>query len=97
MPASDVADAKHFYLRVKGDSMEPTIREGSLVLVRMQPEVEHGQIALVLLGEEATIKRVFTANGQVILRADNPGYPPTLAPADEARIVGKIVQMVVKF
>src|SRR5690606_36422882 len=49
-----------FYLRAKGDSMEPTIPDGALVLVREQPEVESGMIAAVLVNDdtEATLKRI---------------------------------------
>ncbi len=47
-----------FYLQAKGDSMEPTIPNGSYVLIREQPEVENGEIAAVLVNgdTEALLK-----------------------------------------
>lgn len=66
-----------FCLRVKGDSMiGARILDGDLVYIRKQPEVENGEIAAVLIdGDEATLKRVYSLNGSVILRAENPNIP----------------------
>lgn len=66
-----------FALRCKGHSMEPTIPDGSIVIVREQPEVEDGEIAAVQMHndgadtDEATLKRVKHANGEVLLMPDN--------------------------
>lgn len=65
-----------FALRCNGDSMSPTFRNGDLVLVRQQPDVEDGQIAVVLHAGEATLKRVYHKQGSLLLVADNPVYPP---------------------
>ena len=51
---------KYFALKIKGDSMEPTITDGSTVIVRQQPNVDNGSIAIVAVnGFEATCKKVF--------------------------------------
>ena len=66
-----------FCLRVKGDSMiNARILDGDLVYIRQQPDVENGEIAAVLIDQsEATLKRVFKVNGNIILHAENPNYP----------------------
>ena len=81
-----------FYLRSQGDSMLPTIPEGSLVLIREQPTVEYGEVAAVLVNgdTEATLKRVKKQGDIVMLIADNPDYPPYVITKDNpARIIGK--------
>lgn len=83
-----------FYLRSQGDSMLPTIPEGSLVLIREQPTVEYGEVAAVLVNgdTEATLKRVKKQGDIVMLIADNPDYPPYVITDDNpARIIGKAV------
>jgi SOS regulatory protein LexA len=83
-------------LKVKGDSMIGSrIYEGDKVVVKLQPEVENGEIAVVNInGDEATLKRVKkTENGQVILYPDNPNYEPIFITNEKARIIGKVVQV----
>lgn len=85
-----------FYLRSQGDSMLPTIPEGSLVLIREQPTVEYGEVAAVLVNgdTEATLKRVKKQGDIIMLIADNPDYPPYIITDDNpARIIGKAVQV----
>lgn len=78
---ADLPDGIHadFALRCKGDSMTPTFLDGDLVLVRNQPDVEDGQIAVILLDREATLKHVYHHGSELILVADNPTYPPIRA------------------
>jgi repressor LexA len=86
-----------FYLRAKGKSMEPTIPDGSLVLIREQPHVENGAVAAVLVNgdEEATLKRVKRQADLLILLPDNPEYEPIIVtPDNPARIIGRAVQVV---
>lgn len=86
--------SRYFYLRVKGESMAPEIMPGDLALVREQPEVEYGELAVVIVdGEEGTIKRVFPRNGEVFLQATNPSYNRT-EKADNIKIVGKVKKTV---
>jgi repressor LexA len=96
MPKDRLPAGKLFYLRAKGQSMEPTIPDGSLVLVREQPEVESGAIAAVLVNgdEEATLKRVKRQGNMLILLPDNPEYEPiVVTPQNPARIIGRAVQV----
>ena len=97
-PADEVKDGKYFYLRVTGDSMIGSrIYEGDLVLVRQQEEVENGEIAVVNVdGENATLKRVYRTNGELILQPDNPKYAPIIIKSGEARFCGKVVEVTFK-
>jgi repressor LexA len=85
-----------FCLRVHGDSMiGARIFDGDIVYIRKQPDVENGEIAAVMVnGYEATIKRVFKANGSIILHPENPEYEDMVFSKKEAeniRILGKVV------
>jgi len=96
MPKDRLPTGKLFYLRAKGNSMAPTIPDGSLVLIREQPEVESGAIAAVLVNgdEEATLKRVKRQGNMLILLPDNPEYEPIIVtPDNPARIIGRAVQV----
>ena len=87
-----------YYLFAKGDSMSPTIPDGSLVLIREQPTVESGQIAAVLLNgdTEATLKRVKWQGDILILMPDNPAYSPVVVTEDNpARIIGRAIRYTV--
>lgn len=71
------ADAQKgdYFLRVVGDSMEGAhIYDGDLVYVQSCSTVETGRIAVVMIGDEATIKKVYFKNELMILEAANPKY-----------------------
>lgn len=75
--------------------MEPTIPDGSFVLIREQPEVEYGEIAAVLVNgnEEATLKRIRKQGDTVILMPDNPSHEPFIVTEDNpAKIIGKAIR-----
>ncbi|MGX7199192.1 LexA family protein [Enterococcus nangangensis] len=85
-----------FYLKAKGDSMAPTIPNGSYVMIRQQPEVEDGEIAAVLVNgdTEITLKRIKHQGNIVMLMPDNTEFNPyIITPDNPARIVGKAVKM----
>jgi len=64
-----------FALRVQGDSMRDAgILDGDYVIVESGAEVKNGAIAVVLLGDEATVKRVFFERHRVRLRPENPAF-----------------------
>ncbi len=98
MPVSMDGDMKaDFCLRAKGDSMIGAgIREGDMVLVRQQDEVENGEIAVVLIGDESTLKRVHYNEeaGEISLYPENPAYRPMHFREEELnqiRILGKAI------
>lgn len=96
VPADHVPNGDIFYLRVKGDSMEPKIPDGSYVLCRKQSNVENGKIAAVLVNgdEEATLKRVVKQDDIVLLQALNENYAPYKLNADNpGKIIGKAIRM----
>lgn len=95
-PTDLLPSGKLFYLRAKGQSMEPTIKDGSLVLIRQQPDVEDGEIAAILFvdDDEATLKRIKRAGSTVILMPDNRKYEPIVVDQDHpVRILGKAVRV----
>lgn len=97
VPAANVKHPSEcFYLRVVGDSMEPSITEGDLALIRKQDDVESGELAAVVInGEEGTLKRVIKKDGALILQAFNPAYPPrvfTGTDINTVRIAGKVIR-----
>ncbi|WDV06123.1 LexA family protein [Lysinibacillus irui] len=83
-----------FALVAKGDSMEPTIPNGSKVLIREQSEVEYGEIAAVLVNgdTEATLKRVKKQGDTILLMPDNPKHEPYIVDENNpAKIIGKAI------
>lgn len=84
-----------FALRCSGDSMiDARILDGDIVYIRQQPTVNNGEIAAVLIGEEATLKKVFISEGTITLLACNSNYQPFVYSGEklnEIRILGKAV------
>ena len=86
-----------FALWAKGDSMiNARIFDGDLVFVRQQEQVENGEIAVVLIDDEATLKRVFfdEKKATLTLVAENPKYAPFIyqgAELENIKILGKAV------
>ncbi|MCM1043324.1 MAG: transcriptional repressor LexA [Corallococcus sp.] len=84
-----------FALRCKGDSMIlARIHDGDIVYIRQQDDVENGEIAAVLIANEATLKRVYKYENRVELRPENPTFAPLNFEGDELkqmRILGKAV------
>lgn len=71
------AKGDYFALRIKGTSMEPDIKEGSIVIVRQQSYIDDGRVAIVLInGDEATCKRVQKTPDGILLMSNNPSFQP---------------------
>ncbi|HZK53234.1 MAG TPA: XRE family transcriptional regulator [Desulfosporosinus sp.] len=88
-----------FCLQIKGDSMMGAyIFDGSLVFIRRQQDVENGEIAAVLIGgQDATLKRVYKLNGTVILRSENPNNPDQIYTKKDMKavsILGKAIRYI---
>ena len=92
MPEHVKAD---FALRCKGDSMiNARIYDGDIVYIKQQPTVEDGQIAAVLIDNEATLKRVHLFPDHLVLEPENPQYRPLVYWENEmnsVRILGLAV------
>ena len=85
---------KHFALRVRGDSMKNAgILDGDVVIVRHDTPVRSGEIAVVLIGDEATVKRFFPRRDKLLLFPENEDYEPIeVRPTDpDVRVAGKVV------
>ena len=84
-----------FALTCKGDSMiNARIFDGDIVYIRKQDTVENGEIAAVLIEDEATLKRVRLFDDHISLEPENPQYRPIVYWGDEmnsVRIIGKAV------
>lgn len=81
-----------FALRIRGDSMKNVnIVDGDIVFIRKQNTLENGEIGAILVDENATLKRFYHTDGQVILQAENPEYKPMVVESRDVRILGKIV------
>ena len=88
---------RSFLVQARGDSMEPAISEGDLVLVDQQPRVETNAMALVICGEEPRIKKVIFAGDRIVLASLNPAYPPEVHERDEELTIVGRVKSVIKF
>ncbi len=86
-----------FCLKVKGDSMiNAGIFSGDIVLIKSCPDVDDGEIAAVLIDDEATLKRVYKLGDRVILRPENPNYSPMefcKTDGKNIRILGKAIAL----
>lgn len=84
-----------FSLTCHGDSMvDAGIHDKDVVYIRIQPEVENGEIAAVRIDGEATLKRVYYNPGTLTLMPANPAYAPmvyTGSQLEEVHIEGKAV------
>lgn len=95
--AADGSLDADFCLRAHGDSMTGArIFDGDIVFIRSQNSVDNGEIAAVIINDEATLKRVYfyPDEGKLILSPENPKYAPLVYINDELeniKILGKAV------
>lgn len=86
---------EYFALKVKGDSMQPVLYEDDIVIVHQQPDIENGQVAVVLIGDEATIKKIMKYDDCIELVAYNSYYPPKKLKRGFI-IMGRVVEAKIK-
>ncbi len=88
-----------FALRIKGDSMNGMgILNGDIVVVRRKSTAEHGEVVVVIIDGDATLKRFIKEGGRVLLRAENPAYSDiVLSSASSIQIAGKLVGVIRKY
>ncbi len=91
----NLSGGEYVWLRAKGDSMIGVgIVPGTLVLIRLQPKVENGEIAAVSIdGENATLKRVLFGPGAITLKPENPTLEAVAYDPSRIRIVGKAIKL----
>ena len=102
--AALASTGEFFGLRIKGDSMEPRIREGDVVIVRKQSTADTGDTAVVLVnGDSATVKRIKKEpDGDLWLIPNNPAYDTRHYTPEEIQnlpvsVIGKVVELRGKF
>ena len=92
-----------FGLQIHGDSMEPRMYEGDVVIVRQQDDAESGDIVIAMVnGNDATCKRLMKYAGGISLISLNSKYDPIMFTNQEieekpVRIIGKVVELRGKF
>ena len=93
----------YFGLRIRGNSMEPKISDGDVVIVRKQETVENGQIAVVMInGDDATVKKFYKTDAGIMLVGLNPSFSPLTYTPEQAeqlpvRVIGRVVELRAKF
>lgn len=86
-----VPSGADYALTVKGDSMEPLIKDGSIIFYKEQPTVENGEIAIVELNNnEVTCKKLYLYEDRVVLKSINEKYEDMIF-EDGVRIIGKVI------
>lgn len=104
IPQSMANTGNYFALRIKGQSMEPRICSGDVVIVKQQSDVDTGDVAIMLVnGDEATVKEVKKLDTGIMLIGWNTAvYSPHFYSAKDikslpVRIIGKVVELRGKF
>lgn len=102
--SDEMASSGYFFgLQIHGDSMEPKMSEGDVVIVRQQNDAESGEIVIAMVnGDEATCKRLRKYDGGIMLLSNNPKYEPMVFTSEDivnkpVRIIGKVVELRCKF
>lgn len=94
---------EYFGLKIKGDSMEPRICDGDVVIVRQQDDAESGDIVIAMVnGDDATCKRLIKYASSIALVSLNTKYEPMMFTNEEimskpVRVIGKVVELRGKF
>lgn len=98
------ATGEFFALKVRGNSMEPTLKDGDVVIVKKQPSVDSGDIAIVLVNsDDATVKEIKESPAGITLIGHNAAvYTPQFYSNHDIetlpiQIIGKVVEMRRKF
>lgn len=104
IPEKLASSGTYFALRIKGQSMEPRIKDGDVVIVRQQSDIDTGDVAIVLVnGDEATVKEIKKLDTGIMLIGWNTAvYSPRFYSAKDikslpVRIIGKVVELRGKF
>jgi repressor LexA len=84
-----ITNAAGFALRVRGDSMAPTLLNGDILTIRPQVAAESGQLVVAILDDEVTLKRYEVLDGVPTLVADNPEWAPVRC-GPRVRLVGVV-------
>lgn len=103
VPQSWENQGEFFALKIKGDSMEPRMESGDVVIVKQQPDANSGDTVIVLVnGDDATCKKLQKTDNGIMLVSTNPKYPPMFYSNEEIStkpvvILGKVVELRQKY
>ena len=103
IPLSWKNQGEFFALKIKGDSMEPRMESGDVVIVKQQSDANSGDTVIVLVnGDDATCKRLEKTDNGIMLVSTNPKYPPMFYSLDDIEkkpvvILGKVVELRQKY
>jgi repressor LexA len=76
--------------------VEAGIFEGDYVIVKPQRTIENGEVAVVLLEDEATVKRVHKEKRKIVLKPENRTMQPTKHSPDEVTVIGRVIGVIRK-
>jgi repressor LexA len=94
LDATMVRDSRSYFLRVRGESMiEAQICDGDLVLIQPQQEASNGEIVVVMIDDEVTLKRFYRRDGYLELRPENSSMASIIVTPEmgEVRVLGRPV------
>lgn len=103
VPQSWENQGEFFALKIKGDSMEPRMESGDVVIVKQQPDANSGDTVIVLVnGDDATCKKLQKTDNGIMLVSTNPKYPPMFYSLEDIQtkpvvILGKVVELRQKY
>ena len=103
IPQSWQNQGEFFGLKIKGDSMEPRMESGDVVIVKQQSDANSGDTVIVLVnGDDATCKRLEKTDNGIMLVSTNPKYPPMFYSLEDIQtkpvvILGKVVELRQKY
>ncbi len=96
-------DGEYFYLDVIGDSMKNIrILDGDRVYIRKQSTLNNGEVGVILIDDEATLKRVFFEEDKLILKSENELYEPMIYNVKDVsdkniKIIGKLIHNKIRY
>ena len=103
VPQSWENQGEFFALKIKGDSMEPRMESGDVVIVKQQSDANSGDTVIVLVnGDDATCKKLQKTDNGIMLVSTNPKYPPMFYSTEDIQtkpvvILGKVVELRQKY
>ena len=94
LPGLNNSNENIFAVNVVGDSMEPTIKDGSIIICKKTLDVKSGEIGAFFVDEQAYVKRLKITKNYVALVSDNPNYSPIyIGPGENLSVVGKVIKV----
>jgi len=90
----DVKDSNAFALKVEGDSMSPRIEDGDVIIISPKREVRSGDICVIRVNDEDTVKKVIFEDGYVHLIPLNHDYEPVSVKKKDVSFVWRVVKVI---